>query len=124
MKCLICENEFNEKRMLKDLFRTKKYVICNNCLKKYPYTLERSVIPLDAHNLEIISLFEKDRRINYEAFINEFSEMYKRLCSLNDDKLTLFLNKLYINEERVENYNYISRLLDTDLVILTNVLII
>jgi hypothetical protein len=69
-------------------------------------------------------LFEKDKRINYDAFIYEFSELYKKVCELNNEKLILFFNKLYISEEIIENYNHISTLLDRDLVILTNVLLI
>jgi hypothetical protein len=69
-------------------------------------------------------LFEKDKRINYDAFICEFSELYKKVCELNSEKLILFFNKLYISEEIIENYNHISTLLDSDLVILTNVLLI
>ena len=124
MKCLICYNDFNEKRCLKDLFRTKNYLICNSCLKKYPFKIERSILPLDKYNLEIISLFEKDKRINYDAFIYEFSAIYKRLCELDEGKVIIFSNKVYINEEMLENYNQISHLLDKEIVILTNVLFV
>ena len=110
--------------MLKDLFRTKNYLICNSCLKKYPFKIDRSVIPLDNHNLEVISLFQKDKRIYYDAFVYEFSFIYKRISELNVEKQILFTNKLFINEDKLENYNQISILLDKDLVILTNVLFI
>ena len=124
MYCLICNNEFVEKRTLKDLFRTRKFYVCNCCLNKYPYNIERSVIPLNNHNLEIISLFEKERKINYDAFTYEFSALYKKVCELNIKELIFYCNKLYVNEEAIENYNQISMLLDKDIIILTNVLLI
>ena len=104
------------------MFRTKQFYVCNSCLKKYPFKIEKSIIPLDNHNLEITSLFEKDKRINYDSFIYEYSLIYKRVCELNPDKLIIITNKLYLNEEILENYNQISILLDKNIIILTNIL--
>ena len=120
----MCDNFFNEKRCLKDLFRTKQFYICNACLNKYPFQINKSIIPLDNHSLEIVSLFEKDKRINYEAFIDEYSLIYKKVSELNCGKIIVFVNKMYLNEETIEDYDYISTLLDKDIIVLTNILII
>lgn len=122
MLCLVCGNFFNEKRTLKDLFRTKKFHICLNCLTKYPFDIEYNYFPLDSHMLEVVSLFRKDRNINYDAFIIEFSEIYKKISELNTNKEIFFMNKFFPDEEILEEYSSISTLLDTDIVIVTNIL--
>ena len=120
----MCNNFFNEKRCLKDLFRTKQFYICNACINKYPFEINKSIIPLEHHSLEIISLFEKDRRINYEAFVDEYSLIYKKVCELNCNRFIVFVNKLYLNEETLDDYNCISTLLDKDIIVLTNILLV
>ena len=61
MKCLVCNNYFNERRSILTLFDTKKYFICTNCLKRYPIEIEFNTIPLDNHVIEIVSLFKKNK---------------------------------------------------------------
>ena len=45
MECLICGAYFNEPRFLKDLFRTKKFYTCFECIKKYPIEINFNYIP-------------------------------------------------------------------------------
>ena len=124
MECLICGSFFNEKRMLKDLFRTKKFHVCLNCLNKYTFEIEYNYFPLNKKILEVVSLFNKDRNINYDAFIFEFSEIYKKISELNQNKFVLFCNKLYLSEEILLDFSHYSTLLDKDIVVLTNVLLV
>ena len=115
---------FSENRRLIDLFRTKEFFVCNECIKKYPFEIEYNYFPLEGYVLEVISLFKRDRYINYDAFLYEYSEIYKKITELNKEKLILFNSKLFITEENIKNYSYISTLLDTNIIILTNVLLI
>ena len=46
MKCVVCGNDFNEKRGLADLFRTQKYRICMKCLKEHPIDLTSKILTL------------------------------------------------------------------------------
>ena len=124
MLCKICNTFFNERRRLIDLFRTKEFHVCNNCLNKYPFKIEYSFFPLDYYQLEIISLFEKDQRINYNAFFNEYSEIYKKLIELNQNKLVIFTEKFYVSEEILLELSQVSTLLDNDIILLTNILIV
>ena len=124
MLCKICNTFFNERRRLIDLFRTKEFHVCNNCLNKYPFKIEYSFFPLDYYQLEIISLFEKDQRINYNAFFNEYSEIYKKLIELNPNKLVIFTEKFYVSEEILLELSQVSTLLDNDIILLTNILIV
>ena len=124
MLCRICNEIFNERRRLIDLFRTKEFYVCGKCLKKYPFEIEYNLIPLDSHMLEIISLFKKDKMINYDAFVLEYSEIYKKILEINENKFIIFVNKVFISEELLNDYSHLSTLLDTDIVLLTNLLII
>ena len=113
-----------EKRTLKDLFRTKEFHVCNSCLKKYPFEIEYNYFPLNYHMLEVVSLFKKERIINYDYFTEEYSEIYKKITKLNEEKLVLFANKLFLTDEILNDFSNISTLLDKDVILLTNVLII
>lgn len=123
MKCMICGGLFNEHRKLKDLFRTVKYHVCSSCLKTYQININFSVIPLKHHVLEIVSLFDKDKNINYDAFLQQYSTIYQKICFLNDDKLIITMNKVYLSEEFIDSYEQISTLFDKDIIVLTNVLL-
>lgn len=121
MLCRVCGNEFNEKRYLKDLFRVKKFYICDLCLKKYPISLEFIKLPLAKnHQLEIISLF-KNQIFNYSAYFNEYSKIYQNLLITHKYSLIIPEEKFIITEEKMEHLDYISTLLDKDIIILTNI---
>ena len=75
------------------------------------------------HELIIISLFEKDHKINYLAFILEYSSIYIRLSELNEGQIIIMYDKVYLTSIFINNFNNISTLLDKDIYILTNVLI-
>lgn len=122
MKCLVCNNYFNERRNLTTLFDTKKYYICNQCIKRHPLELEFNIIPLDYHNLEIVSLFKRNKRINYDGFIKEYSSIYENLVNTKKNSLVIFCDFFYLNDEKIEEFNFISTLLDKDILILTNLL--
>ena len=122
MKCLVCNNYFNERRNLTTLFDTKKYYICNQCIKRHPLELEFNIIPLDYHNLEIVSLFKKNKRINYDGFVKEFSTIYENLVNTKKNSLVIFCDFFYLNDEKIEEFNFISTLLYKDILILTNLL--
>ena len=122
MRCLVCQNEFNEKRYLSDFFRTKKYYICTKCLKEHPIEINFNNIPLDDHMLEIVSMFEKEEYINYDAYIHEYSSIYEKLLQTRKKEQLLMCDNFMINDENIENINYISKTLDKDIVILTKIL--
>ena len=124
MQCLVCGNEFIVKRKLTNLFSVKQYYCCDNCIKKYPYKINYSHIPLCNHELVIVSLFEKDHKVNYLGFILEYSQIYCRLLALFENCILIPMDKLYLSEEIIENYSQISTLLDQNIYILTNVLIV
>ena len=124
MKCLVCNNYFNERRSVISLFDTKKYYICSNCLKKHPFEVEFNTIPLDNHTLEIISLFKKNKRINYEGFITEFSLIYENLKSIHKNSIIIFYDFFYLKTGLIREFNYISTMFDKDILLLTNLLFI
>ena len=122
MLCLACEEEFNEPRFLKDLFRTKKFYTCLECVKKYPIDLKISMIPLNGYMLEIVTLYENDKRINYDAFLNEYSIIYKKIVDNNQNKLVITVDKFYLIHDVVDEFESISTLIDKDIIVLTNIL--
>lgn len=121
MKCLICKKEFTVIRRLITLFSTKRYLICDNCLKNNPFELEFNVIPLDNHTLEIISLFKKEKYINYHAFIEEESKIYEKLIQTKNRHQFIFYDSFTLNEKSLYEFNAISNNLDKDILIITSI---
>lgn len=119
--CLVCKEEFNEPRFLKDLFRTKKYHICNKCMVKYPFKIEHHIIPLENHNLKITSLFESNRSFNFEGYVYEFGTIYYWMLENNKNSIILFYDFFNITKEKLREFEYISTLLDKDIIVLTNI---
>lgn len=121
MLCLVCGEIFNEPRFLKDLFRTKKYHICQNCLKKYPISLEFIRFPLSHnHYLEIVSLFRK-QSFNYNSYLNEYSIIHQKLLEMNHSFLVIPEIKFVMTEEKLEQFDYVSTMLDKDIIVITNI---
>ena len=123
LKCLACGMEFIVKRTLKTLFDTKMYYCCDRCISRYSFKINHSYIPLDKYELIIISLFEKDHKVNYQAFTFEYGQIYKRLFELKKEHIIIMYDKVYLTSVFIRNFNEISTLLDKDIYILTNVLI-
>ena len=105
MKCLVCDKEFNEKRFLSDLFRTKKYYVCLNCLKNNPIDIQFNIVPLDNHMLEIVSLFPKDRHINYDGYIDEYSKVYQKLLETKKNEQVIMCDSFILNEKKMNIFN-------------------
>ena len=124
MECLVCGGDFIVRRTLLTLFSLKKYYCCDKCIKKYQFMINYNHIPLDNHELIIISLFDKDYKVNYAGFLLEYSEIYKRLLSLLNDEIIITMDKLFLSSEIIENYSHISTLLDKNIYILTYILIV
>ena len=88
------------------------------------YQLTEQTHRLRNHNLEIVILFDEDKNINYDAFTFEYSQIYKKIVDLNKNRQIFFYNKVYLSSDFIDDYSYISTLLDKDILILTNVLLI
>lgn len=106
------------------MFSFKTYYCCDKCFNKYSFKINYSHIPLDNHELIIVSLFDKDYKVNYQGFILEYSEIFSRLSLLIKNDLIIPMDKVYLSDEIIEKYSHISTLLDKNIYILTNVLII
>lgn len=91
-------------------------------MKDHPIEINFNNIPLDNHVLEIVALFKNDEHINYDGYIHEYSSIYEKLLKTRKDEQLIMCDSFILNEENIEKYNYISKTLDKDIVILTNVL--
>ena len=121
MLCLVCGKYFNEKRLLKDLFRTKEFHVCPNCFKQNPINVKFNSIPLDNHMLEIVSLFDDDNNKSFIGFTEEYSSIYEKVVSLKEKQQVIMCDSFTLEEEILREYNHISNELDKDIVIVTNI---
>lgn len=119
MICRLCQNDFNIKRTILNLFDTKEYFICPKCLEAHPFKLEFNVIPLDNHLLEIVSLFKRLPPAS-TPFIREESSIYCKLIQAKKEHQIIFCDTLYLNEQNLGEYNAIAANLDKDILIMTD----
>lgn len=124
MECLVCGEEFIIERNLRNLFSFKRYYCCNKCIEKYKFNINFNHIPINDHELVIVSLFDKDYKVNYSGFILEYSEVYTRLMTLLKDEIIIPYDKVFLSSEFIENFSNFSTLLDKNIYILTYVLIV
>lgn len=124
MKCLTCGEQFNEPRLLKDLFRVKKFYICQMCIKRYPFEIQYNVIPLKNHSLNITSLFKNTQKFNFDGYIVEYSNIYQKIIKECKNDFVLFFDYFILDDKMMKNMEYISTLLNKDIVILTNIFVI
>ncbi len=116
MKCAICNRNFTVKSRLKDLFKNKKYYICDSCYKRYPIKINYNVIPLNKHNLKIYSLFDKYYHFKNDPFVLEFSHLLEYVLTLENENIFIY-NIININEHKLNYFETISDLMESDLII-------
>ena len=117
MICKICGAPFYVKRGILDLFDTIETDICRNCIIKHGINLDFENITLDIYEARIVSLFRKKEKIEYNLFTNEFSKIYQSLV-LNKNYEVLFLDHIKIDDEFIEDLDAVSKLLDSNLIIM------
>ena len=122
MKCLICVSEFSVKRTVLTLFRTKPYYICNACLKANPFNVEFNYFPLDNHMLEVVSLFKDARFLNFNAFKEEYSRIYESLTEFQNNKYVICTDILKVTEEKLTEFEQLSKKYSKDILVLTYIL--
>ena len=116
MKCAICNRNFTVKYRLKDLFKNKKYYICDSCYKRYPIKINYNVIPLNKYNLKIYSLFDKYYHFKNDPFVLEFSHLLEYVLTLENENIFIY-NIININEYKLNYFETISNLMESDLII-------
>ncbi|RIA75495.1 hypothetical protein EI71_01462 [Anaeroplasma bactoclasticum] len=118
MICRICGEIFYIKRGLLDLFKSKEEYICNKCYKKYPLHLRYEVCQLDKYNCVILPMFDKKYNIDYNAFIKEYSKIF--IANLYREGFTLFFfNHIDLSiDDTLEALDAISKLVNSNLIIL------
>ena len=118
MKCFLCKENFFVKRKLLKLFNEEKEYICNKCYKKYPINLNVERCQLDKYDALIISMFDKNYRIDYNVFYMEYSKIFKTYFNRFGYKI-FFFDRIRYDDETLGNLDAISKLCNSNLIILT-----
>jgi hypothetical protein len=120
MKCLICNKKFFIKRNLKDLLSEQKFLVCNDCYKKYEINISFNVIPLNNYKLYIYSLFEKEYIFKSDPYIYEFSRLFNYALTQSNKENILVYKNIHFNERKINQFKDISELIKDDLIIVCN----
>ena len=120
MKCLACNNNFYVRRNLYSLFDTKEYYLCDNCLKENPVDLMIDYIMLEDDEVIVLSLLRKKINFSYDAYLHEMSYVISRYIN-NEKYYVIFVDELYITDFIVEFLNFLSKIYDKKIMILTYV---
>ena len=118
MVCKICGDIFYIRRGLLDLFNTKEELICNKCYKKYPIHLCYEVCQLDKYNCVILPMFQKRYNIDYNAFIHEYGKIFLANYKREGFQLFFFNHLDLTNDFELEALDAISKLVNSNLIIL------
>ena len=116
--CLNCGSKFYIKRSILELFSTKKEYLCQRCYSENPLSIRFEDIILDKYEVRIVSMFENVSVNDLNYYINEYPKIYKSL--MKTTKLPIiFLDKIYINDETIEELDAITKLFESNIIILT-----
>lgn len=118
MVCKICGDIFYIRRGILDLFNTKEELICNKCYKKYPIHLSYEVCQLDKYNCVILPMFQKRYNIDYNAFIHEYGKIFLANYKREGFQLFFFNHLDLTNDFELEALDAISKLVNSNLIIL------
>ncbi len=118
MKCILCNELFYFRRTLLELFKEKEEYICPKCYKKYPIHLNLHPIQLEKYQCVIVSMFDKKYYIDYNAFIKEYTKVFKANMNRKGFEL-LFFNHLELDEYTLESLDAISKLLKSNIIIIS-----
>ena len=118
MVCKICGDIFYIRRGLLDLFNTKEELICNKCYKKYPIHLSYEVCQLDKYNCVILPMFQKRYNIDYNAFIHEYGKIFLANYKREGFQLFFFNHLDLTNDFELEALDAVSKLVNSNLIIL------
>lgn len=118
MKCAFCNNNFYIKRSILELFKIEKEYICNRCYKQYPINIRLEKIQLDIYECTIISMFDKKYYIDMNYYIKEYSKIFNAFYKKENNQL-LFYDEIDLNDDTFAILDGISKLLESNLIILT-----
>jgi len=120
MRCLICHKNFFIKRNIKDLLSEQKFLVCNECYKKYEINISFDVIPLNNYKLYIYSLFNKEYIFKSDPYIYEFSNLFNYVLTQSKDDNILVYKNIHLNDKKINQFKDISTLINNDLIIVCN----
>lgn len=121
MRCKICNKKFEIKKNFSNLLKVERYYICDTCYKKYPISLDMFTMPLSKGRiLYVYTLFSEDKRIDTTAFIKEISMIYKFCLNKYRGDIIILEESFKIDESGMYNFNVISKLLDKNIVVITD----
>ena len=118
MRCLNCGNPFYPKRLLKDLFQTKKEYLCDLCRNKYPLFLQAKTVPLFDKTLKILSLFAEKTWVCYDAYFWEVSQIVPYFL-FKPNYFVLFLDEVYISDWLIAVFDWLSSCVEKQVLLIT-----
>ncbi len=118
MICKICGNKFFIKRGFKELLKTNhEQNICNKCLDKYGISLSFQKIVLENYDVMIVSMFKRKEKIDYNLFYDEYSKIFISLM-MKKGYHVILEDHLYLDDYKIEEIDGISKMLESNLIIL------
>lgn len=108
MKCYNCDQYFIVKRSFLTLFETKKYYICDTCLKKYPIIPNVNQIPLENFIMITISLLDNLYNFKAEAYVFEIEAIVNKTCSLYKEYFLVLFEEIRLSDFLIEKLSFLA----------------
>lgn len=108
MICKNCNQQFYVKRGFLSLFESKKYYICDTCMKKNPIHISFEHIPLENYELICVSLLSYDKYIRLDAYSYELSSVSEFLISKYKNYLFVYLDIANLSDFFLEELSFLA----------------
>ena len=97
--------------------RKSSRLLCDDCYNKFPIDMKLEYLPLDEHNLYILSLFQNTNRINKNFYNNEISQIFNYFYNLGYH--IIFNDTLNYDMDNVLLLDSITKVLNKDILLMT-----
>ena len=97
--------------------KNSERLLCDDCYSKFPIDMRPEYIPLDEHNLYILSLFQKNNKINKNLYNDEVSQIFNYFYNLGYH--IIFNDTINYDMNNVLLLDSITKLLNKDVLLMT-----
>lgn len=108
MICHNCGKKFYVKRGFLQLFETKKYYVCNQCLNAFNFHPFVERIALENYNLVSISLYSNKTYTNLVSFSEQIAYLVERISKNHPDYFLVYEDEIRLTDEMIELLSFLA----------------
>ncbi len=108
MICHNCGKKFYVKRGFLQLFETKKYYVCNQCLNVFNFHPFVERIALENYDLVTIRLYSRKTYVCLLSFSEQIAFLVERISQNHPDYFLVYEDEIKLTDEMIELLSFLA----------------